>query len=76
MQLIYELQLAAIYIWGTSSSEMSWHCVGYGLRLAQTLGFHRKKAYHTKPTVEEELRKRAFWYVLLVRSELLDLNLV
>lgn len=37
--------------------------IGYGLRLAQDLGAHRRTTYGPKPTVEDELKKRAFWCV-------------
>ena len=40
---------------------MAWHGAGYGIRVAQMMGAHRKKSYGTEPTVEGELRKRAFW---------------
>jgi hypothetical protein len=35
--------------------------VGMGIRLAQDVGAHRRKAYHPKWSVEDELMKRAFW---------------
>lgn len=54
-------QLAAIYGWGTPTPGMPWNSAGLGLRMAQSMGVHRKKAYGPVPTVEEELRKRAFW---------------
>jgi hypothetical protein len=41
---------------------MAWHGDGYGLRVAQVMGLHRKKSYGINPTVEGELGKRAFWY--------------
>lgn len=31
--------------------------------MAQDVGIHRKKTYEPKQTVEDELWKRAFWYV-------------
>ncbi len=47
-------------------ASLSWNGIGYGLRIAQMLGVHRKKSYGTHPTVEGELRKRVFWYVLCI----------
>ncbi len=38
--------------------------VGIGIRLAQDVGVHRKKVQVGEWTVEDELRKRAFWYAL------------
>lgn len=39
--------------------------VGIGIRLAQDVGAHRRKANTHKLSVEDELWKRAFWSVLL-----------
>ena len=36
--------------------------VGIGIRLAQEVGAHRRKAQDHVMTVEDELWKRAFWY--------------
>lgn len=36
--------------------------VGVGLRLAQEAGAHRLDKHALKPTAENELRKRVFWY--------------
>jgi hypothetical protein len=47
---------------GTSAPQACWTIVGIGIRLAQDVGAHRRKAYSHKPTVDEELWKRAFWY--------------
>jgi hypothetical protein len=38
-----------------------WIFVSLGLRKAQDVGAHRKKLYHSKPSVNDELWKRAFW---------------
>jgi hypothetical protein len=35
--------------------------VGVGLRLAQDVGAHRRRSPNARPTVEDELWKRAFW---------------
>ena len=41
--------------------------VGVGLRLAQDVGAHRRQLHHGPPTIEDELWKRAFWYVSLLQ---------
>lgn len=35
--------------------------IGIGIRYAQEVGAHRRKVYNRKPTVDDELWKRAFW---------------
>ncbi|KAI0092310.1 fungal-specific transcription factor domain-containing protein [Irpex rosettiformis] len=64
---LYDLQvcyLASIYGWGIQTPGMAWNSVGLGLRMAQSMGAHRKKSYGAVPTIDEELRKRAFWALL------------
>ncbi|KAG1759731.1 fungal-specific transcription factor domain-containing protein [Suillus occidentalis] len=56
--------LSVIYLMGTSAPQACWTIVGIGIRLAQDVGAHRRKAYSHKPTVEEELWKRAFWVLV------------
>lgn len=56
--------LSVIYLMGTSAPQACWTIVGIGIRLAQDVGAHRRKAYSRKPTVEEELWKRAFWVLV------------
>lgn len=34
--------------------------------MAQDVGAHRRKVYSKAPTVEDELWKRAFWYVTIL----------
>ena len=41
---------------------------GSGLRLALEIGAHKRRAYGTKPTLEDELYKRAFWQVITLYS--------
>jgi hypothetical protein len=41
--------------------------VGFGLRLAEDIGAHRHKNWTTMLTAEEELEKRAMWYVAFRR---------
>ncbi|KAI0092329.1 fungal-specific transcription factor domain-containing protein [Irpex rosettiformis] len=62
---LYDMQVAYLVAYYTVEASTSWHGVGYGLRIAQMIGAHRKKSYGTKPTVEGELRKRVFWALVL-----------
>ncbi|KAH9830265.1 fungal-specific transcription factor domain-containing protein [Rhodofomes roseus] len=64
---LYDLQvycLTAIFLQGSSAPQASWTLIGVGIRMAQDVGAHRKKVYNAKPTVEEELWKRAFWVLV------------
>ena len=60
-------QLTAVFLQGSSAPQASWTLIGVGIRMAQDVGAHRKKVYNAKPTVEEELWKRAFWSVRIVQ---------
>ncbi|KAF8838282.1 hypothetical protein BDN67DRAFT_997756 [Paxillus ammoniavirescens] len=53
--------LSVLFLQGTSRPQACWTIVGIGIRLAQDVGAHRRKAYGSKPSVEGELWKRAFW---------------
>ena len=35
--------------------------MGLGLRMAEDVGAHRKKVYHSTPSIEDELWRRAVW---------------
>ena len=37
--------------------------MGFGIRLAQDVGVHRRKVHEHVPTAEDEQWKRGFWYV-------------
>ncbi|EIW84606.1 hypothetical protein CONPUDRAFT_163685 [Coniophora puteana RWD-64-598 SS2] len=56
--------LSAIYVQGTRTPQACWTIVGIGIRLALEVGAHRQKVYNRKPTVEDELWKRAFWVLV------------
>ncbi|KAI0364475.1 hypothetical protein BV20DRAFT_1039391 [Pilatotrama ljubarskyi] len=61
---LYDLQIYALtasFLQGTSAPQACWTIIGIGIRMAQDVGAHRKKVYSTKPTIEEELWRRAFW---------------
>ena len=47
----------------------AWIMVGIGLRLAQDLGAHCRQTHRTGSAVEDELLKRAFWYVPSLYSQ-------
>lgn len=55
----------AMFLRGTNCYPTAWIIVGIGLRKAQDVGAHRQKVYHIKPSVDEELWKRAFWCLVV-----------
>jgi len=56
------LQLSVIFLKDSSAPQSCWSLVGIGIRLAQEVGAHRRKARDHVMTVKDELWKRAFWY--------------
>ncbi len=52
-----------MFLDGTTVPQTTWVVVGAGIRAALEVGVHRKKMYALTPNVEEELWRRAFWYV-------------
>lgn len=56
-----QLSLVAIHAYPTAIDLCA--LAGIGVRRAQAVGAHRRKAYGGKLTVEGELWKRAFWCV-------------
>jgi hypothetical protein len=74
--LLYELQMHALYVLFASSSETPqgvWAQIGMALRLSQEVGGHRRRRVNESGllTAEDELWKRAFWYVLILRHDIL-----
>ncbi|KIY72450.1 hypothetical protein CYLTODRAFT_344065 [Cylindrobasidium torrendii FP15055 ss-10] len=72
-----ELQLYAlssIFLCASTHSEHGWIFPGFGLRLAQAVGAHKKMSYTTSPTVGSEELKRVFW-VLYTMDIVLALHL-
>ncbi|KAF9010516.1 fungal-specific transcription factor domain-containing protein [Cyathus striatus] len=66
---IYDVQyycLAVHYLHGTSFPHLAWNILGIGIRVAQERGVHRRKGPGYKPTLEDELWKRAFWCLLML----------
>ncbi|KAJ7902064.1 hypothetical protein B0H14DRAFT_3724432, partial [Mycena olivaceomarginata] len=63
---IYEVQLyclITLFTLGTSSPQASWLYLGLGIRFIQERGEHRRKRDGHKFTADDELWKRAFWFV-------------
>ncbi|KAJ6600168.1 hypothetical protein B0H10DRAFT_697448 [Mycena sp. CBHHK59/15] len=56
----------------TSSPRSCWNLVGFGVRLAQDMGAHRRKIRMPAVTIEEELEKRACWILLLFDAFMSD----
>ncbi|KAI0058762.1 hypothetical protein BV25DRAFT_1196308 [Artomyces pyxidatus] len=66
---LHDLQitaLAVLFLHGCSPPQACWSLCGIGLRLAQDVGAHRRRAYNAVPTVEDELWKRAFWVLYML----------
>lgn len=65
---LYELQacsLNCLYLHGTNAPQGSWTLSGIGLRLCVENGIHRRKPEGYKLTVEDELKKRCFWILMV-----------
>lgn len=56
-------QLCIQFLLGSSAPQSCWTMVGVGIRLAQDVGANRRKVHNHTLTPEDELWKRAFWYV-------------
>jgi len=54
------VQLAVLFLEGSSTPHACWTMIGIGIRLAQDAGAHRRKP-NTKMMVEDEMWKRTFW---------------
>ncbi|KAI0355562.1 hypothetical protein OH77DRAFT_1495869 [Trametes cingulata] len=64
---LFEIQSFALigqYFRGTVTQHGSWFYLSVGLLKAQDVGAHRRKIYGRKPTIEEELWKRAYWHLV------------
>ncbi|KAF5328397.1 hypothetical protein D9619_013322 [Psilocybe cf. subviscida] len=53
--------LSAEFLIGSSAPQAAWTLIGFGVRVAQDVGAHRKKTNTQGPSAEEEMLKRAFW---------------
>ncbi|THG99015.1 hypothetical protein EW026_g3256 [Hermanssonia centrifuga] len=61
-------EMAPPVLYDLQTISLAWDFVGIGIRYAQDMGAHRKKVYNAVPSVEEELLKRAFWFVYVPSS--------
>ena len=66
LYLIEQIQLAVKFVQSSYVPQICWSMVRNGIALAMDVGAHRRKVYDAKPSVDEELWKRAFWYVVAV----------
>ncbi|CAA7269970.1 unnamed protein product [Cyclocybe aegerita] len=64
---LYDLQqscLVVLFLQSSSAPQAVWTMVGIALRLAQDVGVHRRRS--SQPTAENELWKRAFWFLICI----------
>ncbi|KAI0081014.1 hypothetical protein K474DRAFT_1672279 [Panus rudis PR-1116 ss-1] len=68
---LYDLQICALIAFFLRCSNIPhWTIVGAGIRMAQDVGAHRRKAYGSVSTVESEHWKRAFWVLVAIDREM------
>ena len=60
------LQIYVVFMNTTTTPEVCWPLISFGLRMAQDVGAHRKKPGNIKPTLESELWKRSFWMLYIM----------
>ncbi|KAJ7180692.1 fungal-specific transcription factor domain-containing protein [Mycena filopes] len=73
---LYDIQfnaLSVIFLQRSSAPQACWTLVSIGIRMAQDVGAHRRKATSHQSTSEDELWKRAFW-VLVVLDRTLSVH--
>ncbi|KAI0666833.1 fungal-specific transcription factor domain-containing protein [Trametes maxima] len=64
---LYDLQicaLMALFLHGTRFTQHIWTLTGLGVRKGLEVGAHRKQTGSSTLTVEDELRRRAFWVLV------------
>ncbi|KAF7374513.1 Fungal-trans domain-containing protein [Mycena sanguinolenta] len=64
---IYEVQMYAFltfFVLGTSVPHIAWLYAGLGIRCVQQRGEHRRKPEGHKWSLEDELWKRSFWFLV------------
>ena len=59
----HPVQLLAAYLTTSNYPHGDWTTLSLGVRIALDLGLHRKKTYNSMPASEQELWRRAFWFV-------------
>ncbi|EKM58702.1 uncharacterized protein PHACADRAFT_193818 [Phanerochaete carnosa HHB-10118-sp] len=57
---------ALTYVTTLAVPNSNYAVVGYGLRLAEDMGAHKRIAYGSVPTAKGELKKRAFWCLVAI----------
>ncbi|KAI0701458.1 fungal-specific transcription factor domain-containing protein [Cerioporus squamosus] len=65
---LHDLQICVLmanFLLGSTAPQANWTLIGSGIRMAVDVGAHRKKMYNTKPTIEDELWRRAFWILVV-----------
>ncbi|KAJ7658459.1 hypothetical protein B0H17DRAFT_955264, partial [Mycena rosella] len=65
---VFSSQLAVEFLHRTANPLFCWFITSCGLRLAEDMGAHRRRARGPTITTEEELEKRAFWCECSIRS--------
>ncbi|KIJ13153.1 hypothetical protein PAXINDRAFT_100848 [Paxillus involutus ATCC 200175] len=65
--------LSVMFLQGMSAPQACWTIVGIGIRIAQDVGAHRRKAYNSKPSADGELWKRAFWVLVTLDRQMSSL---
>ncbi|KAK6974893.1 fungal-specific transcription factor domain-containing protein [Favolaschia claudopus] len=63
-------QLAVMFLEGSSAFQTCWTLVGFGFRLAQDIGIHRRTCPQQPPSVEGELYKRALWVLIYLDGQM------
>ncbi|KAF8315963.1 fungal-specific transcription factor domain-containing protein [Amanita rubescens] len=66
---LYDLHyycLTVQYLIGSGVTHAAWNILGIGIRIALERGLHKSRRGKQKPTVEDELYKRAFWALVVL----------
>ncbi|KZV71397.1 hypothetical protein PENSPDRAFT_407414 [Peniophora sp. CONT] len=66
---LYGLQIAALatsYMARTCSPVLAWTFAGFGIRLAQNVGAHKRRAYMEAVTAEDEQYRRVTWVLIML----------
>ncbi|THU76888.1 hypothetical protein K435DRAFT_124598, partial [Dendrothele bispora CBS 962.96] len=71
---LYHLQMLILSIWylkhDRNRPNAGWMLTGIAMRVAQERGVHRRSVDDSKPTVEGELWKRAFWMLTVIDTRM------
>ncbi|KIP05042.1 hypothetical protein PHLGIDRAFT_491613 [Phlebiopsis gigantea 11061_1 CR5-6] len=72
---VYDLQICFLFAMFVANSPVPhaiYSVIGHGLRLATDMGAHRRIAYGARPTIEDELKKRALWCLFVNDRSMCD----